>query len=273
VAVCSAKAGIGKSTVAANLAAALARSQRCKVVVVDLALQYGDQGWLHRTGDAPSIIDALEASRQDDDPRAVLPSLHRVGGVSVLPAPPAPGLAELVDIADVGVLLTKLRSLFDVIVVDTQSYIDNTTTWMLENADRLVLLTTPHPASIKNTILLLRTLGQLNVGGRALLVALNRVEPRVNMSVDRVEDLLRYPIDIEMPHAADALQESANRGRSLVVGKPAHRWSREVERLALMTWKPDAVAPRRRRTLLRGDTVVGGKMRTIGRVGFRATTR
>lgn len=247
IAVCAAKPGTGKSIVAASLAATIGRRRGLRVGIVDLSLQFGDQGLLHGLGPTPSLVDALDASRRTDDPGELLDCMTQVGRVDVLPGPPSPELGRKIALAEVGVVMEKLRTLFDVIVLDTDSYLDSITTWVLETADRLVVLTTPHPTSLRSTTLLLRTMGHLEIGPRRITLVLNRAEPGIRMTVHRAERLVRYPFSCQLSHAAVAIQDSVMRARPMAVTAPSHVWSCELEQLALEILDPKAAARERRR--------------------------
>jgi pilus assembly protein CpaE len=146
---------------------------------------------------------------------------HRV--VTIV-SPASPEGADTVEVGEMVALLTKLRTLFDVIVVDTDSYLDCLTSWILQTADRLVVLATAHPASIKNSILMLRALRRLEVGPRRITVVLNRAEPSIGISVERAESVLGYWIMQQLSHAADSIQESLRRGGPLAGASPGHLW-------------------------------------------------
>ena len=227
----SGKAGVGKSTVASNLAAAFARDQYA-AAVLDFSLQFGDQGLMFDAPPSPSIVDVL-ANRDVLTPDFVLDCMHRGPlEIRVLTAPPSPELAELVLPQHVRDLVELIQPIFDVIVLDTDSYLGDVTLEVVDVADKIVLVTSPHLASVKNTKLLLKTLGDLGVPASKLVAVLNRVEPGVRMSLEVLEANLRFPLSFELANVPGLLVDSVTDGIPLVMSKPAHEWSQRMDEIA-----------------------------------------
>ena len=109
VTVFAAKGGCGKTTLATNLAVALAAGTGCRVCVVDLDLAFGDVAISVQLDPARTIVDALPmAGHLDVTGAASLLTRYRPG-LEMLLAPVTPGDAEKIPPALVGELLTVLR--------------------------------------------------------------------------------------------------------------------------------------------------------------------
>ncbi|MHB8509271.1 MAG: AAA family ATPase [Candidatus Dormibacteria bacterium] len=232
ITVVSGKAGAGKSTLVANLAAATARDRGLTTAVVDLALQFGDQALMFDAPPSPSMIDVL-ANVDALTVEFLVDCMHLSSGVRVLGGPPSPELADLVEVEHVRTILELARRAFDVVFLDTCSYLSDTTLDAIEEADSLVCLTTPYLASVKDTKLLLKTLNDLGIAGESLTVVLNRLEPGLKMASEVVEANIRFPVTFELPHAAGALLDAATDGVPLSVGNRGTDYAQKIAAIAL----------------------------------------
>jgi len=145
IVVYSPKGGVGRTALAANLAVALRMMTRQRVALVDASMQLGDLALVLNIQSEYGIDDLLYRGDELDRsliegvlvPHAsgvmVLPSLSRMEAVEIMPPEP---LLRLLD---------RLREMFDYIIVDTWPILDDGTITVLENADMILLVTTPEP--------------------------------------------------------------------------------------------------------------------------------
>jgi cellulose biosynthesis protein BcsQ len=138
VAVVSGKPGTGKSTLAANLACAIARDHGMAVAVVDLSLQFSDQALMFDAGSSPSMIDVL-ANIDSLTPDFMLECMHQAHGLRILGAPPSPELADLVNANHLNQIIDQLKMIFDFVVLDTSSHLSDISLEAIDSADSLVL--------------------------------------------------------------------------------------------------------------------------------------
>ena len=231
VSVISGKSGTGKSTVVSNLASAMARDHGLAVAVLDLDLQFGDQSLMFDAASTPSIVDVL-VNADALTPDFVLDCMHQGAGVRIMGAPPSPELADLVTTDHIHDILAHLKVIFDVVFIDTESHLSDTTLEAVDSADTLIVITTPYLASVKNTKLLLKTMSDLGVPARKLTAVLNRMEPGLKMPLDVLEANLKFPISLELPHTPMALIESVTDGVPLALTKPTSEWGQRITALA-----------------------------------------
>lgn len=232
ITVVSGKGGVGKSVVVANLAGAMAKSLGLTTAVVDLSLQYGDQALLFDAPPSPSLVDVL-ANVDALTPEFVLDCMHhKLENLHILAAPPSPELSDLVTPAHVHTIMDQLRVLFDVVVVDTATYLYDVTLDSIDIADHVVVVTSPYLASVKGTKLLLKLLGDLSISGGKITAVLNRVEPELRISFEVVEANLKFPLSAELPHTALPLLDSATDGAPLTMAKPQVDFAQRVAALA-----------------------------------------
>ncbi len=218
-AVISGKGGVGKTVIAINIAAALAEKHAGAVVLVDLALQYGDVGAALDLPTDHSITDLL-AENGTADPDMIRQVLVNGPGFQVLLAPTSPELADYVSPAHLTDLIATLRSEFDFIVVDTPSYLNEVSIHTVELADHLVMVTDLSVTGIKNARLTRGVLETLEVDPAKVMVIGNHRDGVGELDRRGAETFLGAHISVEIPFAADVVATSVNKGVPFVVSSP-----------------------------------------------------
>src|SRR3954449_5422925 len=136
----SPRGGVGRTTIAANLAVALAARGDARVCLVDLDLGFGDIAITLQLFPARTIADAV-ALESDIDFSTLEPLLtpHR-RGFSTLVAPVQPDAKDSIPATLIARILSVLKSNFDYVIVDTAPAFDEHVLQAFDETDELLLV-------------------------------------------------------------------------------------------------------------------------------------
>ena len=232
VTVFAAKGGCGKTTLAINLAVALARQSDRRVCIVDLDLAFGDVAISVQLDPGRTIVDALPMAGHLDETGATSLLTRYQANLEMLLAPTTPGDAEKVPPSLVGELLVVLRTIFDYVVVDTPAQFSEHVLTAMDNSAHHVLLTTPDVPALKNLRITLDMLDLLSYPRQIRSVVLNRSDSKVGLSLEDVERVVRWPIAAHIPSSRE-VPISINKGTPLTLANPGHPVSQAISRFAL----------------------------------------
>jgi len=264
VTVFSPKGGVGKTTMAVNLALALTERGARRVCLVDLDLAFGDVAITMQLFPTHSIEHAIGSEESLDAAQLDTLLTRHADSMMVLAAPAHPDVRERVSPALVGKVLRTLREGFDFVVVDTAPSFDEQVLTALDETDECVIVATLDVPTLKNVKVALETLDMLDIarGHRHLL--LNRADDAVGITPDKVEGILGMPVAASVSSSVD-VAAATNSGNPIVVATPGHQSSQAVRALASEIagvplaglGEPEAPAP----TDAAGDEAARGRTR------------
>jgi pilus assembly protein CpaE len=233
VAVFSPKGGVGRTTVAVNLAVAAATELGKRVVIVDGSFQFGDVGvLLNLNPRGKSIADLapeLEAGEVESLDSFVI---NHSAGVRVLLAPPSPEMAELVTPSGIKKVLEGLRHDHDLVVVDCTAYFNDTTLAILDSADIILTMLSLEITSIKNMRLFLEVAEQLGYESGKVRLVLNRADSTLGIRVADVEHSIGRKVDETIVSDGRSVVYALNRGVPFFLSNREAQVSQDILRLA-----------------------------------------
>lgn len=230
IAVFASKGGVGKTTIAYNLAAALSATG-LRTILVDGSLQFGDvRLLLHIPPAAPSMCDLpTDAVRQSDVQDVVF---HGPSGVDVLPAPPRPEMAELMTDRDLAQLFQLLRRMYQAIVIDTAPSLTGATLAMLDAADAILQVVTLDSATIDSTRLASKAFAEIGYPPTKLRLLLNRVESGAGRRPDQLARTLGRAPDYTIRSDWQLVAGSNAEGIPFVLAQPESAASVDIRTIA-----------------------------------------
>jgi pilus assembly protein CpaE len=218
VTVFSSKGGVGCSTIAVNLAIALQQNAVGKVAVVDTSLQFGDIGVLLNLYASRTIADLAANADELDDELIADVFIPHSSGVKALLAPARPEVADTVTPSLISDVLEQLRAMFDVIIVDTGSILDDVVLNVLDISDKIIVVTTPEIPAIKDAKLFFEVTEALEYERQRILFILNKADKRINIRAEDIEANIKYAIEGQLPLDERSVTTAVNQGVPYVLG-------------------------------------------------------
>lgn len=211
VGVFSPKGGVGKTTVATNLAVGLGKIAPMNVVIVDLDLQFGDVASSLYLNPEHTMTDAVSNSASQDS--MVLKAFLTVhpANIYALCAPRDPVSADLITADQVTHVLQQLTAQFKYVIIDTGPGLSEHTLAALEQCTDAVWVAGMDVSSVRSLRTGLDVLRKLELTPESRHVLLNFADSKSGLSVEDIEASLAAPIDIAIPRSK-ALSYSTNRG-------------------------------------------------------------
>jgi pilus assembly protein CpaE len=230
VAVFSPKGGVGKTTIAFNLAVALAQLGLA-TALIDGSLQYGDlRSLLKVPSDVPSILDLPTDRVQESDLREVM--WRDPSGVDILLAPPRVEMAEMISARDVEKTMSLLRRLYQAIVIDTPTSLSEVTLAFLDASDVVLSIVTYDSTTIHNTIAVAEVFASIGYGRDKVHYLVNRADSSGGLDRDEMARALGRRPDFEVVSDGRLVVQANNEGMPFVVSSPDAAVSLDVRRVA-----------------------------------------
>lgn len=241
IAVFSPKGGVGKTTIAVNLALSLTDRGARRVCLVDLDLAFGDVAITMQLFPTHSIEQAI-GSEESIDVELLDGLLTRhQDSLMVLAAPPHPDTRERVSPLLVSRIIRTLRETFDYVVIDMAPTFDEQVLTALDETDEVVLIATLDVPTLKNVKVAVETFDALHIARDNRHLVLNRADEEVGINADKVEGILGMPVVAEIPSSVE-VAAATNAGSPVIMSHPDHQLSVAVRKLA-STLAGDVVAP------------------------------
>lgn len=217
ITVYSPKGGSGSTTVAVNLAVALA-ARGYQTVIVDGSLQFGDVALMLNLKTTTTLVDLIGRIEELDEELISSLVMSHKSGLKALLAPSRPEMAELVTGEHMKVLMKRLRSCFEFVVVDTSTSLDDVALTELDLADRIVLVAQQSLPSLKNISRFFDLTEDLKYPPQKVMLVVNRESNRMSISLKDVADTLKRTVVATVPVDDAVAGEAADQGRPLVSG-------------------------------------------------------
>ena len=216
ISVYSNKGGIGKTTIAVNLASELANVTGEKVALVDLNLQLGDVSTflnIKPSFDAGYIIRKLVSSNKVSVEKML--EQYKDTNLYILSDPSYIEQSESITPMLIEKLFTNLKQAFQYIVVDMSSNIDANTLKILDLSDKIMFTMIVNIPSIRNAQRCLNLFKSRNYSKDKVKLIINRYMENDEITVSDIENTLSEKIYRKIPNNYFTIMEAINRGMTI----------------------------------------------------------
>jgi len=243
VSVFAPKGGVGKTTIAVNLAVALREQTRAQVCLLDADVGVGNVSSVLDVRYRMGLVDLAESPPAEWTGAAFeqIVSIHEPSGVHVLTWGNDPAESERIDVDLLLAAVRWARSHYSYVIIDNHPSYDDRTMAMLAISSEIFLVVTPEVGPIRNSAQFLDVARQVGLGD-VIKVIVNRANHGV--SVDNIAQALGKPVSARIVSNGPKAVAAANQGVPMITKFPNERMSTDLHGVArLLTRVATSPAP------------------------------
>jgi pilus assembly protein CpaE len=226
------KGGLGKTTVATNLAVSLALTCRKSVALVDLDLQFGDVSIFLDLHPSFTITDLVTRIKELDSELIYSSLIRHETGVHALTEPRMAEESDLITPDHINKIINMMKGLFDFVVVDTTHSFDDVIIEALEISDSILLISVLDLPTIRNTQRCLEIFSRLNFPEEKIKIIVNRFMSEEEVDPGRFESALKFPVYWKIPNDYSTVINAINGGVPIHRLAPSSAIARNFNELA-----------------------------------------
>ena len=242
VAVHSPKGGVGTTTIATNIAMAAALRKPDRVVIVDLDLQFGQVTTHLNIEPRQTLADVVrdEAALRESELLRTYATKHD-SGLHVLSGPTGPELAGLITADHVDQILATLLDSYELVVIDTGSWLDERVLRAFEHAETVMFVVNPEIAALKAMTALVDYLSESGTVAAKTTFILNNTFGREILKLRDVEQALGTKVGAELPYDPFLYLKAVNEGVPIVLGAPRSPAAERLVKLSATAFGAEGV--------------------------------
>jgi len=225
------KGGVGTSTIACYLAAALHDVTKEPVLLADLDFECGVLGFLMEVETKYSLMDALQnADHLEADIWSSL-VCRKTHGLDIITAPSGVNLQREATPEQYRQVFAFLRGTYRWVIADLGGGLNKRASDLLDSVDVTYLVTTVELAALRQARLLIPRLRRTEDQTESLRLVLNEMPKRPPLSPGDIEEMLGCRIWATLPYAAELREtekQSASLPRAAALVKALTRMAEEI---------------------------------------------
>ncbi len=234
LAVIGTKGGVGTTSVATNLAVALAGWGAGEVILVDLARPFPHVGQFLDLKSAHTIQDLADSAEKLDSTFVHKVVQKHKSNLEVLLGYPNYNLESRAfpDSQSLEKILQTLRNSYQWIVIDLGAWLDLLWVRMLKQADHILLLTQLSVPDLQNLKQIKALLRNSDIDESKWKIVVNHYAKDYSLGLKDVENICNQPAVYTLPHDYRPLIEAINQGMPLGELAPRSKLWRSLKGLA-----------------------------------------
>lgn len=233
ICVYSNKAGSGKTSLAVNLAYELAQNTEKKVCLLDLTFNPEDiSTFLNMSFNNNAQVVLSELKNQND--KTMFNYINRYGSSNlyVFSFKEEFNLSSKFDTVSVSKIINSLKNIFNYIIIDSSSTLDETTISILNNSDLILLLGLMNLASIRNCQKCCELFDNLNYNKNKTKLIVNRFIENSEISLEDMQQTIGADVFYKIPNNYLTLIDAINLGKTVIETNPQSNIAKAYKNLA-----------------------------------------
>src|SRR5687767_4554342 len=235
------KGGVGKTTIAVNMAVALRQQTRAEVLLLDADVGVGNVTSVLDVPYRMGLADLADSPPEEwtDAAFDACVSTHAASGVRVLTWGTDPGESERVSVDLLLAALRWAKHHHSYVLIDNHPGYDDRTMAMLAVANEIFLVVTPEVGALRNSAQFLELARELGLGN-VIRVIVNRANHGI-----RVQDMassLGLPVAATVVSNGPKAVIASNEGNPVILKFPKEKIADDLHRVARLVSAPEVVA-------------------------------
>jgi pilus assembly protein CpaE len=240
VSVFAPKGGVGKTTIAVNMAVAIRQQTRAEVLLFDADVGVGNVTSVLDVPYRLGLADLADSPPEEwtDAAFEQATSTHTETGVRVMTWGNDPAESERVTVDLLLAALRWARDHHSYVIVDNHPGYDDRTMAMLAVSNEIFLVVTPEVGAIRNSAQFLELARELGLGN-VVRVVVNRANHGI--SLDDMATSLGLPISATVVSAGPKAVIASNEGKPIVTKFPRERIADDLHGVARLVTHPEVM--------------------------------
>ncbi len=221
VTVHSLRGGVGCSSIVVNLGLAFYKLWGKQTLLLDSVLTAGQVALLldAKPNATWENLVGLEPENLDDAVVEEIMCSHK-SGIRYVASPRYPIAADTFSAEELKVLMEKIKSHNDFVIVDTSHDFSDMTIHMLSMSSTILLVMAPEMASLRTTVSAMEIYDRLGISLDKVKIALNNNSSNAAIKQAQLEKVLKRPIDFVLPFEAGEVNRALNFGQPFILSNP-----------------------------------------------------
>ena len=221
VTVHSLRGGLGCSSIVVNLGLAFHKLWGKQTLLMDGVLTAGQVSLMldaKPTATWENLV-GIETENVDDVVVGEMMCTHK-SGVRYIASPRYPIAADTFGNETLRLLMERIKSQVEFVVVDTSHDFSDMTIQLLTMSSTILLIMAPEMASLRTTMSAIEIYDRLGIPLDKVKIALNNNSSNPAIKQAQLEKVLKHPIDFVLPYEAGEVNRALNFGQPFILNNP-----------------------------------------------------